>query len=474
MKVAFFDCITGQGFFSDLANRALFLEGISDRLGNRRYRVIRKEGALCYLQDRGAESVSLLATCLKIVLIATLVLPLIFILIKRYSRYHQYILEQESDPPFLPEKAKPILEPPLNRVPPLNEFILPLAKPFVPRPTKAWPVAKPISQPTPVEEESLTLSLKDSQGREKRVDPILACTASPVLAAACHGQMTEATQKCFHSLFLDNKVLDIVTTTIQEKKMPPLEFDSLVNFYRATDQLQMKNFAECRQKLIQRVRFDFQLTEEQLQNVYLLAEEHQDVALQVFCMERFEVPCEKMRSHFNSLKKGPFKLDLDESGNVSLTLSTLDSERIQAVQELAIQQLTVTSLFDPSLVQEMGPIKSLTIADQNQFQIKTELVSALLKSDLETLKLCYCNLDEKATEALAEGLQENRKLTSLILKAVGLHEKSLAKIVEALRNNRSLTFLHVSHHEFDTTCLQEALKEKQNLKTVCLSKSVLV
>ncbi|MCE5315813.1 MAG: hypothetical protein LLG04_00430 [Parachlamydia sp.] len=148
--VSLFDCVTGQGWMANLCNRSLFIDGISNRLGNRRYRVLRTEGLKSYLLPSPCRF-SLLATVLKLALICTLAFPLFMLIIKRRDlNRRQFQLHSDKKKMAAPAVDKVVKRPAPQ---PKIDFILVPARPAaVPLPLilpqvqlpqmTAWPTAK--------------------------------------------------------------------------------------------------------------------------------------------------------------------------------------------------------------------------------------------------------------------------------------------------------------------------------------------
>ncbi len=511
-KVGLFDCVTGQGWLTNLSNRCLYLEGISEKFGKRRFRVIRTEGLQIHLVET-AVRFSLFATCIKIILIATLILPLLMILIKRRNLKLKRFVFPQKPQEAPPGAAAPVHPDPHKAADPLPAFPVPEPMPpFTPAPKgdqnpdpnlDPWPAAKSLSQiqrefkpdkpapkvskPAKNEEADdatgLKLNLRDSKGEERKVDRARACKASAVLEAACRSAMKEARKNCYISTIFDDGVLDSVSTWIQEGKFPLLDLQGLMRFYIASDHLQMDTLSCCRNKLIEHLLYGTKIDEKTVIKLWEIADKHQDVALQILVMSHLwtnhmEIPSmlTDKYEHLKRLQTSQMRLEVDQRGALTAIMPELTLETLHAIKTLRIEQLVVQKLFETQLAENLTGIRSLTLADKNNFQLKEETLSALFKNAklLSNLKLCYCNLDESASESLAVYLQGDSKITSLIFTAVSFKENGFSEIATALKQNKTVKFLQISHGSLNDAGLEillEALKENQTLQTVCLKEN---
>lgn len=147
--VRLFDCITGQGWLVDLCNRSLFIDGISNRLGSCRYKVLRHEGLKSVLLKAPCRF-SLLATAFKLILICTLLFPLLMLVIKRRKlKERQFLIHHDKKralPVAMIAAKRPTTIPKVDFMPIEARPAAipnPLVQPQIQLPEMAaWPVAK--------------------------------------------------------------------------------------------------------------------------------------------------------------------------------------------------------------------------------------------------------------------------------------------------------------------------------------------
>lgn len=158
--VRLFDCVTGQGWLADLSNRSLFIDGISNRLGNCRYKVHRTEGLKALLLKAPCRF-SFLATALKLILICTLLFPLLMLIIKRRNlNGRQFLLHNDKKKAATPADVKvakrPMPKPKVDFLPiQIRPAAIPapLVLPQIQLPElAAWPAAKAMVPVTPLAE----------------------------------------------------------------------------------------------------------------------------------------------------------------------------------------------------------------------------------------------------------------------------------------------------------------------------------
>lgn len=158
MRPSLFDCVTGQGWLLDQCNRGLYIDGISNRLGNCRYRVLRTDGSKSLLQLTPSRF-SFLPTVLKLALFCTLIFPL-FMLILKHRNLNGRQFHVQTSQKNAPAEVKLVKRP--MPVPKVDFLPIPIRPAAVPTPLAlprnqlpemaAWPAAKAMEPTRPREQ----------------------------------------------------------------------------------------------------------------------------------------------------------------------------------------------------------------------------------------------------------------------------------------------------------------------------------